>query len=110
MVTFPYSGYLPFIASMTSAALLLAATASRKSRIYARLPFEDRVEVLVAGVWLLVTGDDRRGTEALDEVDALDPLLPFCGAGQRQHHVDPVVDNVAADHGVDRWDVDHGAG
>src|ERR1035438_866562 len=90
--------------SITSPALLLAATASRKSRMYWRL--EDRVEVLVAGVRLLVAGNDRLGAEALDQVDALDPLLPLLWAGEREHHVNPVVDHVAADHGVDRRNVD----
>ena len=33
LVVFPYSGYLAFIVSMTFPALLLAATASRKSRM-----------------------------------------------------------------------------
>jgi hypothetical protein len=35
---------------------------------------EDRFEVLVAGVGLLMPGDDPRRSEALDKIDALDPV------------------------------------
>ena len=56
-----------------------------------------------------MTGNDNSGMKTLDDTDARDPLVPLSRPSECEHLVNLMVSDVAGNHGIERWNGEHGA-